>query len=203
MAIGRRPVVQSEVEQESSVLPVTITPDEVFKKIQDAESEYERAERDLIVFVEEQVEKMKCNLLFNGREPTFYDLQTTLSSFETVALGLTSLYATVRAAHDYAQESYDDVFAAKYAEERQKRVALKKDYASTREIELAVRSTHMRELAELRANVLSLDTKRNFVERLIKNWEGYGFVLNTLSANARAEAAASGISAANLPNLGE
>lgn len=161
--------------------------------ITQASQEYEQSEKKLIQFVEKQVELMRSNLLFSGREPSFYELQQSLSQFESVAIGLTSLYATVRAEHDFAQERYDDFYADKFIEERDSRATLssRDRNASSKEIEMAVRKKHMVPLAQLRSNVLELENRRSFVERMIDSWRQYSFIINTLSANARAEAEAS------------
>jgi hypothetical protein len=164
---------------------------------------YEDSEKSLIQFVETQIALMKENLLWSGQEPTFYMLNTALSNYETVALGLTSLYSTVRAAHDFAQEKYDDFYAAKFVAERQGRASLKKDYMSTKEVEMLVRVNNMKELAALKAEVLALDTKRSFVERLVKGWDNYAFVLNTLSKNAQSEMSAGVVASKNPVEFGD
>jgi hypothetical protein len=190
---GRRAVAPTNDEK-------TITDDEAFV----LPSDYDEAEKKLVKFVEEQVELMNSHLLFSDREPTFFELNKSLAMFETVALGLTSLYASVRAAKDFAQEKYEDVYAEKFVTEKTSRTTLNpKDYSSAREVELFVRRKYMNELAPLRAAIIEAETKRSFVERLCENWKNYQFILSTMSKNAQAEASASSVSANNLPNLGD
>jgi hypothetical protein len=182
----------------------TITPDDIFDQIAETNKIYDETEKKLIEFVEKQVELSKDNLLFAGREPSFYELNTALSNFETVAIGLTSLYSTVRIDADLAQEKYDDAYAAWFVEERNALQNLgDKKMPSTKEIDMIVRTSHMKELAKLKAEIIATDTKRNMVDRLIKNWDGYQFCLSTLSRNAVAESVASRTTGNHVPDLGE
>jgi hypothetical protein len=182
----------------------SLTDDSVFADIKGAHDEYEEVEKRLIEFVEKQVSHMKANVLFAGREPSFYELNTALSNFETVAVGLTSLYSTVRIDRDLAQEAYDDAYAAWFVEERSNLESLAgTKLPSTKEIDMLVRVHHMKELAHLKAEVIATETKRSMIERLIKNWESYQWCLSTLSRNAVAESVASGVSKNHEPDLGE
>lgn len=196
----RRPVSR-EVE---GATPEGRTPDELFDKFiqqrAEASRAYEESEKKLIEFVEKQVETMKQNLLFGGADPSLYELNRVLSQYETIALGLTSLYATVRQDADYAQEKYDDAYGLWFIQEREASASLgDKKSPSTREIDMLVRSKHLTELAKLKAAVIETDTKRNMVDRLCKNWDQYNFVLSTMSRNAVAEVSASLRSSSNLP----
>jgi hypothetical protein len=184
--------------------PIEGTPDDVFdlyiQQRAEANKTYEQSEKDLIVFVETQIDLMNKNLLFGTSEPSFYELNRVLAQYETVSLGLTSLYASVRQEHDWAQEKYDDAYAVWFIQERESIVSLdQKKMPSTREIDMIVRSKHLADLAKLKAAVIGAETKRSTAERLCKNWESYQWILSTISKNCQAEAMASGVSARNLP----
>ena len=189
--VRQRRVVSEDVPKEEE----SITPDSAFENLKAARNEYEEAEKDLVKFVERQIELMKSNLLWGGREPSFFELQKSLSEYESVAVGLTSLYCTARIDRDVAQEEYDDAYATWFVQERETISSLgEKKMPSTREIDMIVRTKYMKDLAKLKAACINTETKRSLAERLVKNWEQYSFVLNTISRNAVAEANASGVS---------
>jgi len=197
----RRPVTDSSGKE----LEGNSTPDSVFdmflEQKERAYRTYEQSEKNLIEFVERQISLMNQNVLFGGADPSLYELNRVLSQYETVALGLTSLYATVRQEKDYAQEKYDDAYALWFVEKRTALTSLgDKKMPSTREIDMMVRSDHLEDLARLKAACIEAETKRSFVERLCKGWSDYSFILNTMSRNAQAEVGYSLRSSENLPS---
>jgi len=170
------------------------------------EKTYEDAEEELIKFVNEQISAMNNNLLFkNMVEPTFYALNQSLMNYESIAIGLTSLYVTAKFNSKIAEEKYEDLYAEKYAEEKMKQVSLGKlaQFTSAKEIEMAVRKNYLTELSQLKAEWIKAESKRSLIERLSKNWESYLWVLNSLSKNAQAEANASGIGSKNQKEFGD
>jgi hypothetical protein len=156
---------------------------------------YDEASASLITFVEEQISKMRDNVLFD-EAPTFYQLNTALASYESILLALLSSYASARMQANVAQEIYDDKWAACVVETKTK-FGLNK-YTSSKEIEYAARVAFIKELSKLKAAVIRAENERSFVERLVDGWKNYGFILGTLSRNAQAEASATRISTNDL-----
>ena len=186
----RRPVS----DQTTKPPEESITDDSLFL-IEEANKEYSRAERELITFVERQVQLMRDNLTWGGREPSFSELQKTLSEYESVAVGLTSLYCTARIDRDMSQERYDDFYAIKFVETRNLYATLaEKKQPSTREIDMIVRKENLKELARLKADCISSETKRSVAERLVRNWEQFQWCLSNITKISVAEANASGVS---------
>jgi hypothetical protein len=182
----------------------TITPDDLFEiKVAEANQEYVESEERLVSYVEKTIQNMNNDLLFKGGEPSFYQLNESLARFETTAFGLIGLYAVVRQDSLIAQEQYDDVYSGWFIEERENLAKLDtKKMPSTREIDMIVRSKHLRELAKLKATAIEAETKRSMVERLTKQWDSYNFVLSTLSRNLQSESNASRTTGNKTPDLG-
>ena len=167
---------------------------------------YNEAEENLIKFVEEQISLMNNNLLFKGmEEPTFYALNQSLMNYESVLLSLIALHQKVRFDKDITQEKYDNFYAEKYCEVKIEQVNLGKSaqFTSSKEIEMQVRKQWMTELAQLKANCITAENKYNAINYLIDGWRNYAFILNTLSKNAQAEAAAHGIASKHEKEFGD
>jgi len=161
---------------------------------------YQEAEEELVKFVQKQIELMNQNLLFGGSsEPTFYALNQSLMQYESVLFGLITLHQECRIQKSIAEEKYENFYAQKYVEVKQQQVSLGKsaNFTAAREIEMYVRKQWMADLARLKANVIIAENKYNTINHLMTGWERFSFVLNTLSANTRAEAQASGVSSKN------
>jgi hypothetical protein len=206
MEVKRRQIVKPQVdmemvaalEQRDNAIDEGYpdTPDGLFE----ADKTYEQAEQDLLVFVEKQIDLMDNNLLFGGQDvPSFYSLNKSLMEYESVMLSLIALHQELRVQFDIAKEQYDDFYAQKFVEIKQSQVNLGKSAAFTaaREIEMYVRKNYIKELSALKANIIRTENKYNALNHIISSWEKYSFVLNTLSANARAEANAAGMSSAH------
>jgi len=170
--------------------------DETEETHDETEKSYKMAEEDLVKFVEEQIYKMNNNLLFKGMaEPSFSALNKSLMDYESIMLALLSLHQEVRFQKDITIEKYDNFYADKYCEIKQQQVNLGKaaQFTAAREIEMFVRKTWMNELSQLKAEVIKIENKYNFINHLIDAWKNYQFILNTLSKNSQAEAMASGV----------
>ena len=160
------------------------------------ESSMSDAQVKLIKFVETQIAKMNEHLLFNGQQPNISQLNQALSEYEGILFGLTSLYEMVRWDAVEANDIYDDWIARKSIMIRDQvnpaNVAASKWY-SAKEIEWLVISRFGDERAKLLANKRLAEHEKSTVERLVEGWKSYGFILNQLSANARAELQGSGL----------
>jgi hypothetical protein len=152
---------------------------------------YDAASESLLTFVEEQISKMKGNILFD-EVPSFWQLNSALASYESILFALLSSYAAARMNANIAQELYDDKWANVVVQTKTK-FGLNK-YVSGKEIEYLARSTNMEELSRLKADVIRAENERSFMERMVEGWRQYAFVLSRLSANAECEARASKLS---------
>lgn len=170
-----------------------------YTEISETEKSYSEAEQDLIAFVEKKIAQMNESLLFNGDSaPSFTKLNQSLMEYESVMLGLLTLHQEARFKSEVAQERYDNFYAQKYCDVKAAHASLaEKKAPAAKEIEMEVRSNHMSELAALKAAVLRSENEYNFVNHLVDSWKNYQFILGTLSRNAQAEAAASGVAYRN------
>lgn len=175
------------------------TPDELFS----VEKTYSEANKDLIAYVEQKISWMNQKII--DQEPSFAMLNEQLSHYESVMLALTALHAQTRIDWNIAKEEYDDFYAKKYCEEKinQTNMGKSAQFTSAREIDMIVRKTYIKDLAQLKANILKTEGKYNTLNYLIDGWKNYQFILSQLSKNAIAEAAASGISYKNQPDFGD
>lgn len=176
-----------------AALPSNNEPSSIESSIESSMSD---AQIKLIKFVETQIAKMNEHLLFNGQQPTISQLNQALSEYEGILFGLTSLYEMVRWDAVEASDIYDDWVARKSIMIRDQvnpaNVAASKWY-SAKEIEWLVISRFGDERAKLLANKRLAEHEKSTVERLVEGWKSYGFILNQLSANARAELQGSGL----------
>ena len=171
-------------------------PDNTTEENSSIKSSMSDAQVKLIKFVETQIAKMNEHLLFNGQQPNISQLNQALSEYERMLFGHTSLYEMIRWNAVEANDIYDDWIARKSIMIRDQvnpaNVAASKWY-SAKEIEWLVISRFGDERAKLLANKRLAEHERSTVERLVEGWKSYGFILNQLSANARAELQGSGL----------
>jgi len=191
MSEPKRRIIVPATTEDGTPIEYKLTDDALFS----SKKNYDEASEDLIKFVEEQISKMRDNVLFD-EAPTFYQLNMALASYESILLALLSSYASARMQANIAQEIYDDRWAECVVETKA-RFGLNK-YTSGKEIEYAARVAYMEELSKLKATVIRAENERSFLERLIEGWKQYSYCLGTLSRNAQAEASASRISTNDL-----
>ena len=189
--------ISAPTNSETVTVPYNVTdPNAVSSSFNNSEensgikSSMSDAQVKLIKFVETQINKMNEHLLFNGQQPNISQLNQALSEYEGLLFGLTSLSEMVRWDAVEANDIYDDWIARKSIMIRDQvnpaNVAASKWY-SAKEIEWLVISRYGDERAKLLANKRLAEHEKSTVERLIDGWKSYGFILNQLSANARAE----------------
>jgi len=160
-----------------------------------AQAEYENAERNLIQFVEKQVGLMRENVLWGGREPSYFEIQKSLSEYESVAVGLTSLYCAAKIESDVAREKYDDLYAHLFVEKKMSMMSLDpKKQPTAKELDMMVRNSNMRELSKLKAECIETESKRSAAERLVKDWQSFQFCLSSIVKISVAESDASRVS---------
>jgi len=156
---------------------------------------FEKKGQDLISFVEKQICKMNESLLFDGsRQPSFFELNRALCSFEQVLLSLIVLYEDQRFLAKQAKELFDIWFAEKSITIRDRENL--KDLAATKwlssnEVERKVIVENKKEYSGHRASIILEESKESTLRRLIDGWNSYQFILSNLSKNAQAELGAS------------
>jgi hypothetical protein len=171
------------------------TGDDAFKTV--IEREADNQGDSLIAFVEKQVLKMNEKILFDGqREPSLYELDMALSTYEQTMFGLIAMYEQAKYDAQVAKEAFEEFYAEKFMEVRNKYNTIdvrKGQWLSSSEIEYTTKSIFKKELAALKAAQMRKDVERSTLERLMKSWESYQFVLLQLSKNTIADIGASGM----------
>ena len=192
---------------ETRTLPARGSVNSVQKNPEDI---FDEKGEELIQFVEKHICRMNESLLFDGsRQPSFYELNRALCTYEGVLLSLTALYEDVRFKFKQSKEIYDTWFAEKSIGVRD-RENLKEfktsQWLSATEIERKTISENKEEHLKLKAEILLYDSKESTLRRLIDGWTSYQFILSNLCKNAQAELGASMASKdadeeMSLPNL--
>ena len=154
----------------------------------------DEASQKLLAYVNEQITRMDNKLLFNGdRDPSKYELDMALSQYEQTLFGLIALYETAKFDEEFAKAKYDEWYAEKYMEIRylyNTKDVKNASWLSAKEIDATVLTRYKSTAAQLKSEIISKSCERSTMERLLKGWESYLWVLNALSKNAQAEMAA-------------
>lgn len=157
----------------------------------------EEEEKKLLSFVNTQIERMNNKLLFNGnQEPSFYELDMSLATYEQTLFGVIALYESAKFDADIAAAKYDEFYAEKYMDTRNTYNTLdtkKSCWLSATEIDATTRTRYKKELAALKAESIRKDCEKSTLERMLRSWESYQFVLAQLSKNSIAEAQINGL----------
>lgn len=155
----------------------------------------EQKGESLMEFVEKQINLMNNRLLFNGnREPSLYEINIALSTYEQTLLGLQVLYEQAKFDSEVAKAKYDEFYNVKYMEIRNTyntKDVKNAQWLSSKEIEATLYKVYQKELFELKMNMIETEGKRSTMQRLCDSWNSYLWCLNTLSKNSIAAANAS------------
>jgi len=156
------------------------------------------SEDKIMAFVSAEIEKMQAYTnLGSGRDPQFYEVNAALAAYQSVQLGLLTAHNLAKLEHTKAKEVFDDWFAAKYIDTRNKanpQALSAQKWSGAKEIEMMVRVEYSKEYRALSEDVLVADHQLNFLRRLLDSWDRYAFVLNNLSKNLIAEVRGLGVS---------
>mgnify|MGYP000852403258 CR=1 FL=1 len=157
-------------------------------------------EDKLIKFVNSEIEKMQASLAIgSGAEPTLYEVNQALCSYQSVNLGLIAAYNIAKIEYMKAKEVFDDWYAHKYILMREKlnprELAAQKWY-SQKEIEMAVRVNFPDEYKRYNEDMQEQEHKIAFMRRLLDSWSGYQFILTQLSKNLVSEISGLGVEGA-------
>jgi hypothetical protein len=163
-----------------------------------SEEAKERNDKDFLIFVEDQIDKMKrYSKLGDNGNITFLELNQALCNYEQIYLTLIGLYNVSNIELKRKQEEFDDWYAEKYllirSRENPREVSAQK-WSSQKEIEMMVRKEHQFLYSAWKEDILILERKVAFLRRLLESWQSQQWILNTLSKNIQAESSASTLS---------
>ena len=151
----------------------------------------EKAGEELLAFVDEQIQRMSKKVKFSGSgNITLYEMDVALSTYEPTLFALTALYEQARFDAEVAKERYDEWYYDKYMEIRNTyntKDVKNAQWLSAKEIEATLFKTYRKEAAALKAEKIKADGQKSTIERLLKGWENYAFILGQLSKNINAQ----------------
>ena len=156
-----------------------------------AQANASEAEAKLVSFVNGQIEKMQGYVQFTaGREPTFFEVNQALLSYQDTNLALLALHNTAKMEHLKAKEKFEDWFAGRYIDVRDRvnprNLSAQKWYGA-KEIEMMVRKEYPEEFHQYNWDVIVTEQQLSFMRRLLEGWASYQYVLTQLSKNLISE----------------
>ena len=150
-----------------------------------------KAGEELLAFVDTQIQRMSKKVQFSGGgNITLYELDVALSTYEPTLFALTALYEQAKFDADTAKAIYDEWYYDKYMEIRNTYNTINvknSQWLSAKEIEATLFKMYKQEAAKLKADVIKCEGERSTIERLLKGWENYAFILGQLSKNVNAQ----------------
>lgn len=154
-------------------------------------SQVDQAEAKLTAFVNEQIEKMRSYVQFQaGAEPSFFEINQALLTYQDTNLGLLALHNTAKMDNTRAKEAFDDWYAEKYVFIRDRenpRTLSAQKWLSQKEIELMIRHEYKDEYHRYNWDVVITEQQLAFMRRLLESWASYQYVLTQLSKNIISE----------------
>ena len=163
----------------------------------DMERELNKAGEELLAYVDKQIQRMNNKVSFNSGNITLYELDVALSTYEPTLFALTAIYEQARFDAEAAKEKYNEWYYDKYMEIRNTYNTINvktAQWLSSKEIDATLFKTYRKEAASLKAEMIKAEGQRSTVERLLKGWEQYAFILGQLSRNVNAQMAGSNMS---------
>lgn len=149
------------------------------------------AETKLVAFVNQQIEKMRSHVQFQaGKEPSFFEVNQALLSYQDTNLGLLALHNTAKMENTRAKEIFEDWYAQKYIDVRDRvnpRTLSAQKWYSQKEIELMIRNEYKDEYHRYNWDVIITEQQLAFMRRLLEGWASYQYVLTQLSKNLISE----------------
>lgn len=158
-----------------------------------------RANEELLAFVDKQIQRLnnKVSLLSNGGNITLNEVEIALATYEPTLFALIAIYEQAKAEAAIAKAKYEEFYSEKYMEVRNQyntKDVKNAQWLSAKEIESTAYVLYRREFADLKAEIIKTDGQRSTVERLLRSWENYQFILTTISKNIIAQMSGSHIS---------
>ena len=151
---------------------------------------YEEAANKLNLFVAKNIDIMKAHLI-NKSSPDIHTMNKAMVEYMPVLYSLQTLYNKVKFDKMKAEQEYDTFCAEAYISTRDtynNKDTDKKLFLSSTEITAAYKVKYKNQIAKLKSKVDLADCRRSFVERLLKAWESYQWILGQVSRNLIAEA---------------
>jgi uncharacterized protein YozE (UPF0346 family) len=146
---------------------------------------------ELISFITTQIRKLKKYSTFeNSGDVKFYELNKMLCEYQNLNLGLISLYTMTKADYLREQKDFDAWWDEKYVtlrNEMNPKSALQQKWLAAKEIEVELKVRFKKEYNERKDQLIILERKVSFLQRLLDSWAGQKFILNNLSKNLIAE----------------
>lgn len=155
------------------------------------------AEQQLLVFCEEQIEKMrKYAKLFNEQgQIGFYELNQAQAEYQSVNLALIYLNLRAKIEATKAHELWEEWYAERYVDEREilnPRSLSAQKWLGAKEIEMHVRIKYREEYRALKMSTEMAEHRVALMRRLLESWERHSFTLGQLSRNVIAEIGGTG-----------
>ena len=150
------------------------------------------AEDRLLEYVEKQITKMRKYMTFSEGQPSFFELNSALSSYGDMNCSLISLDVLAKNEYQKAKNEYDEFIAEKYTiirrENNLQSISAQK-WLSTQEIMYLVQSDGRwrDEYFRLRDEMNAAEKKVAFCRRMLDNLSDFKFNLGVLSKNVQAE----------------
>lgn len=164
----------------------------------DIEVETARAGEELLAYVDKQIQRMNSKVTFSGNgNITLYELDVALSTYEPTLFALTALYEQARFDSEVAKEKYDEWYYDKYMEIRNTyntKDVKNAQWLSAKEIDATLFKIYRKDAAKLKAEKIKAEGQRSTIERLLRGWENYAYILGQLSKNVNAQMMGSSMS---------
>lgn len=146
----------------------------------------------LLAFAEEQIDKMKRAASVGNvdGQPGFYELNRALGDYQTINLGLISVYAIAKTEYAEACSEFEDWYAEKHIQVRDEmnpRSLTPTKWYGAKEIEMQVRVRFKDEFKRLERAKAEADHKISIIRRLLDSWASHHFVLSRLCKNIESE----------------
>ena len=185
--------VETPKEAESTDSPAVW---EAFAEGSDIENELNKAGEELLAYVDKQIQRMNNKVNFSSGDVSLYELDVALSTYEPTLFALTAVYEQARFDAEAAKEKYNEWYYDKYMEIRNRYNTIDvktAQWLSSKEIDATLFKTYRKEAAKLKAEMIKAEGQRSTVERLLKGWENYAYILGQLSKNINAQMMGSSI----------
>ena len=185
--------VETPKEAESTASPAVW---EAFAEGSDIENELNKAGEELLAYVDKQIQRMNNKVNFSSGDVSLYELDVALSTYEPTLFALTAVYEQARFDAEAAKEKYNEWYYDKYMEIRNQYNTIDvktAQWLSSKEIDATLFKTYRKEAAKLKAEMIKAEGQRSTVERLLKGWENYAYILGQLSKNINAQMMGSSI----------
>lgn len=160
-------------------------------EVEQSHDPFDNAHKKFYDYVEEQIAMMNSRAkLISSSNISFFELNEAMVGYTRVLEGLISAYTDLKIEVGVAEAKLDIWYSDKYMQVRNEnnlKTEKTATWLSQKEIDAIVKSKFKAEYSAYKAECIRLDAERSYVERKIKAWETYNFLLGQLSRNLIAE----------------